>query len=308
MNCVGTLFWHNAFSNTQLSQTLPKEVAWEDFIAALQRWFSARTGSELLDEHVKFIRRCVCKGNETVTYSSLWEQADLQARPECPIRLQFWPFFYKCTNAISELDELRLLWTSGLLYGFVSNDDAIDLLRRHAGNALIRFSNTKKCGAVVIMLSHVSNEQPCDVRVCSLKPLAVKKDSCNLLDALADIGVQLLVPNVDWKRKVCYEPPEPSLNGSEQDDLPTMYIRPISKLTVPPPDEWPSIRLVIENDGTPCATDDERDDASDQEEKRELSALSVDDFPLLSETSQLSISGLKIPDIDIFSKFANDKV
>lgn len=191
-----TVFWDNAFADKERKLfDVPDQVEWPRFAEALNKRWALNNQIQLSPESLTFLGKKIFPGkmeggmdNAMVT-RQLFNRDHMNGRS-----FSFWKWFYGALDVVSRrlLDE----WRDGRVAGFISKNDAHDILRGcNSGTFLLRFSETE-IGGISVAYVNTFDGGPCeifDVAPWTNAHLQMRKFS----DRLKDLGELVqLYPNI----------------------------------------------------------------------------------------------------------------
>lgn len=110
-------------------------VSWHRLIRELSRYHMRIISSELAEEHIKFLSIVI--GADSQERSISWQKFNKELLPERTFT--FWEWFHGTCETSRR--HMLPLWQDGLVHGYVSKDDAQEMLiRATVGNFMMRFS------------------------------------------------------------------------------------------------------------------------------------------------------------------------
>jgi hypothetical protein len=139
----GLLVWDAAFSESNRKALAYKDtVQWADLAAVLSTLFVNNTGRGLMPEHLSYLAKLLFNEKKNVDFSSRLVTESQVIRNKLPGRkFSFWMWVWANMAAVKDL--VNNEWRAGLIYGFISKEDArrklVDMPR---GTFLLRFSET----------------------------------------------------------------------------------------------------------------------------------------------------------------------
>lgn len=192
-----TVFWENAFAEKERKLfDVPDQVEWPRVADALNKRWVLNNCLQLSPDSIAYLGRKFFPGkieggmeNAMVT-RQLFNRDHMNGRT-----FSFWKWFYGALDVVSR--RLWEEWKDGRVAGFISKNDAHDMLRGcNPGTFLLRFSETEIGGISVAYVPSFEGG-PCevyDVAPWTNNHLQMRKFS----DRLKDLGELVqLYPNID---------------------------------------------------------------------------------------------------------------
>jgi hypothetical protein len=139
----GTLVWDAAFSEQERKPFEYKEqVAWGEVANVLNALFLQNTGRGLQDDQLRYLARMAFRLRKDEDFDSKPITEKQVIRERLPNRdFSFWKWFWANMNLVKTY--IQTEWKEGLIYGFISKDDAKRKLQDSpCGTFLLRFSET----------------------------------------------------------------------------------------------------------------------------------------------------------------------
>ncbi|XP_062519356.1 signal transducer and activator of transcription 5B-like [Corticium candelabrum] len=196
-NAEATILWDNFFSEPgRVPFFVPDHVTWKHVASALNARFVMSNVRELTDDNLEYLsHKCLHSsppGDDQATRIVTWQSFNKDPLPGR--NFTFWEWFF----GILDLVRRHLLgpWQDGLIMGFVTKQQAQELLQtRPPGTFLLRFSDSEVGGVTVAWVAE--NDQG-ELQVWNLQPWWAKDFSIRALaDRIHDLPqLRYLYPDI----------------------------------------------------------------------------------------------------------------
>jgi hypothetical protein len=154
----GTLIWDAAFSEQDRKPYVYRDkVPWPEFATMLSALFLQNTGRGLTPEQLNYLARLVFKQKrdlDSYDDKTVSEKQIIRDKMSRSGDFSFWKWVWANMNLVKK--HVQKEWIDGLIYGFISKDDAQRLMiNMPCGTFLLRFSET-----------NIENSQKSDISGC----------------------------------------------------------------------------------------------------------------------------------------------